>query len=140
MNGNGYRDNLLYHLIAQEEWSRLVPIFQKLNKFMPPAQLAIASIAETSQGEIGAMVAVQAISYMGPLYLNPKFEIDYARLKAPIDEVYSKGKKSPLILQGYVAMTADEQVARIAESAGMTRHRDAILLTQEFGEQHTLIG
>jgi hypothetical protein len=142
MTANGHKESLLYRLITKDEWEpRLTPIFQKINKFMPPAELAVASIAE-DRDKIVAMVALQMVSYLGPLYIDEDYarKVDYKLLKAPIDAVYSKSMTKPLIIQGYVAMTSDEAVARIAEIAGMTRKPEAILLVQEFGDGHTIIG
>src|ERR1700688_2993059 len=132
---NGHKTSLLYRLITKQEWDRLTPIFQGMNKFMPPAELAVASIAE-ADGEIAAMVALQMVSYMGPLYINPKYTnlVDYKSLKAPIDAVYSKSTTKPLIVQGYLVLTSDERIARIAEMAGLVRKPEAILLIQEFGK------
>lgn len=141
MNQNGHEKSLLYRLIAKNEWDRLTPIFQEIKKFMPDRELAIASVAE-DHGEIVAMTCLQMLSYIGPLWINEKYtrQVDYRALKAPIDEVYKKNPNKPLIISGYVAMTSDERIARIAEQAGMTRKPEAILLIQEFGPEHTIIG
>ncbi len=107
---------------------------------MPPAELAIASIAEDGN-EIVAMTCLQMVSYIGPLWINEKYanRVDYKALKAPIDAVYSKSTTKPLIVQGYLALTSDERIARIAEQSGMIRKPEAILLVQEFGSEHTIM-
>jgi hypothetical protein len=137
---NGHKNSLLYRLIVKQDWDRLAPIFQQINKFMPDRELAIASIAEDGP-DIVAMTCLQMVSYIGPLWIDQKYtnKVDYRALKAPIDEVYKKSTNKPLIIQGYVAMCGDERIARIAEMAGMRREPNAILLVQEFGDQHTLI-
>lgn len=142
MTQNGHKQSLLYRLITKEEWEpRLTPIFRELNKFMPPAELAVASVAEDGDRIVG-MVALQMVSYLGPLWIDPEYArtVDYRALKAPIDEIYRKNPNKPLIISGYVAMTSDERIARIAEMAGMRRETKAILLVQEFGDKHTMIG
>ncbi|HXP82560.1 MAG TPA: hypothetical protein VN976_21860 [Verrucomicrobiae bacterium] len=136
-------DELRYGLLPQttEDWARLRKFFQGERGFVPPTHLGMASVAETPEGEIAGAVILQMVSYLGPFKIDPRWTglVDYAKLKEPIDETFRKGLKPHLVIQGYVAITSDERIARIAEVAGMERKRDAVLLVQEFGE-HTVIG
>jgi hypothetical protein len=66
-------------------------------------------------------------------------KINYRLLKEPIDNIFKQSANKPLIIQGYIALTADERIARIAEGAGMERKKEAILLVQNFGEVHTVL-
>jgi hypothetical protein len=136
-------DELSYRLLPQTvpDWTRLRKFFEGERGFVPPPHLGIASVAETPAGEIAGAVILQMVSYLGPLKIDPRWvrQVNYASLKAPIDETFRNGNKPHLILQGYVAITSDWRIARVAELAGMARKSEAILLVQEFGE-HTLIG
>jgi hypothetical protein len=74
------------------------------------------------------------------LFVNQKYagKVDARSLIAPIDAVYSKSSKKPLIIQGYIAVCDDERIARLAEMAGMTRKPEMVLLVKEFGEEHAI--
>jgi hypothetical protein len=136
-------ENLSYRLLPQttSDWMRLRKFFEGEKGFVPPVHLAMASVAETADGDIAGAVVLQMVSYLGPLKIDSRWtgKVDYVRLKDPIDETFRQGMKPHLIMQGYVAITADQRVAEIAELAGMTRRPEAILLIQEFNG-HTVIG
>jgi hypothetical protein len=130
-------EKLFYRLLPQTEpdWQRLRAFFEGKPGFIPPIQLGTASVAETADGEIVGAVIVQPVSYMGPLSIDPDWtgQVDYAALKAPIDDIFKNGNKTHLIIQGYIVLTTDERIARIAEMSGMDRKPEAILLVQTFG-------
>lgn len=136
-------ENLSYRLLPQTvpDWMRLRKFFEGTRGFIPPIQLGMAAVAETGEGEIVAGAILQMVSYLGPFKIDSRWtgKVDYAKLKAEVDSVYQKNPQKALIIAGYVAMTTDEAVARLAESAGMIRQHGTILLVQEFNDQHAFV-
>lgn len=103
--------------------------------YVPPRQLGLAAVAETESGRMVGGLVLQMCPYLGPFKIDPAFRghIDYIALKQAIDSCYKpkdSGFFGPLIIQGYVALTDDERISRMAENAGMERIKNAIVLVQ----------
>ncbi len=129
---------ICYKLLPQEQWERLRPIFDELKMFMPPAPLAVASIAE-SEGQLIGILVLQMVPYAGPLWIHPDWrgKVDYVALKKTLDKVFPQEGNGKLLINGYVVMTGDERIAKMAEISGM-RRLDCITLFQGFGEANVL--
>lgn len=140
-NGHG-REPLTYRLLPQTDWERVRKFFEGTNGFVPRPQLGVAAVAENLAGEIVGAVILQPVSYLGPFHVDDNYtrQVDYAALKAEIDKTFSADTKSHLIIKGYIAMTSNEAIARIAEMSGMERKPEAILLVENFDGEHTIIG
>ena len=124
-DNNGHHE---YHVIrysqmeqTEENWDRLRAFMADTKGFIPPAHLGVAAIAEVDGELVGGLI-LQMIPYAGPLHVAPSWRtrVDITALKQVIDSTF-KATGNALIVQGYVVMTDDEAVARIAEKAGMKR-------------------
>jgi hypothetical protein len=122
---NGHTE---YHVVrytqmeqTEENWDRLREFMKDTKGFIPPAHLGVAAIAEVDGELVGGLI-LQMIPYAGPLHVAPSWRnrVDITALKRVIDGAF-KATGNALIVQGYVVMTGDEAVARIAEGAGMKR-------------------
>jgi hypothetical protein len=133
-NGKG---KIEYRLLRQDEWPKLVKFFEGEKGFVPPKEIGVASCAFDEAGNIVGALILQMVSYMGPLKIEPGYTgtVNYMRMKDGIDELFRNGKRSPLIIKGYIVMTEDEHIARMAEVAGMER-AECVTLIQRFGENH----
>lgn len=132
------RDELNYRMLPQTEadWQRLRGFFHGTPGFLPPTHLGMAAVAETKDNEIVGSVVLQLLSYMGPFKIREDHQgkVDYITLKSLIDGSFEHKGKSALIIPGYVAMTGDERVAKLAQFAGMKRI-GPIVLIEEFDPQ-----
>lgn len=133
-NGNGVGYGLLEQ--TPENWEKLRQFFSDVPSFVPEPQLGIASVARLPDGTIVGGLMLQMVSYMGPFKIHPLYagSVDYVQMKKLVDEQFLAKRKGHLIIPGYIVLTADERIARMAQHAGMTRKTDCITLVQEFGD------
>lgn len=123
---------LTYSAIEQTEeaWADARSFFSGAPGFVPPASFGLGAVAKNQSNEIVSGLILQILPYLGPFKTRDDYQgkVDYSRLKSIIDGTFSKGKFPSLIIQGYVAMTADERVAKLAEFAGMKRIHPIVLI------------
>jgi hypothetical protein len=141
---NGHREGtpLFYRQLPQteEDWTRFREFMKHSKGFIPPARLGVAAIADTMEGEIVAGLVLQMVPYLGPYYIAPKWRghVDPKQLTRVIDSTFTSPGPGSLIIQGYVAMTSDEAVARIAEGTGMTRLENCITLIRNIDKDRPI--
>jgi hypothetical protein len=138
MASNG-KEHLTYRLLPQEDWPKLVEFFKGEKGFVPPRELGVASVAQDDMGNIVGAMVLQLVSYLGPFKIDSSHtgEVNYLRLKEGIDELFKSGKRSPLIIKGYIVMTDDPKIAKMAEFSGMEKC-DCATLVQLFERDDTL--
>lgn len=145
MSNNGFHQHhvITYRALPQtaEDWARLHLFMRDVKGYVPPPQLGVASVAETDTGEIVGGLVLQMAPYLGPFKVAEDWRgrVDYVALKKVIDACYKPAKEGffgPLIIQGYMALTDDERIARMAETAGMKRLANCIVLVQTVSEQN----
>ena len=126
--------DLEYRLLPQVQWERIREFFKDQKAYIPPPSLGVASVA-LSDGELAAALILQLVAYLGPLHVAKGFEnkVNYRHLKANIDDIYKNGR-SPLIINGYIALPQSEQVAALAEATGMTRLECPAILVETFDD------
>lgn len=141
-NGNANHEIINYRVLPSTDgdWARLKQFMADVRGYIPPRQLGLAAVAETERGKIVGGLVLQMCPYLGPFKIDPEFRghIDYIALKKIIDSCYKpkdSGIFGPLIIQGYVALTDDERISRMAENAGMERLHNAIVLVQKISDE-----
>lgn len=142
-NGNHEHQIITYKTLpsTDSDWNKLRVFMSDTKGYVPPRQLGVASVALTESGDIIGGLVLQPVSYLGPFKVHPDWRghVDYVALKQVIDDCYKPTKPGifgPLIIQGYVALTDDERIARMAEFAGMTRMKNCIVLVQNIDEKN----
>lgn len=110
---------LIYRILPTEDWSRLVPIFQKHDWFLPPRELANASVVENSSGKIVGIQILQLVLHAEPTYIDPDYsgKVNYLRLWDILERI-PKSKQDHLVLPGYCLLAPTEKVERMAELGG----------------------
>lgn len=80
-------------------------------------------MVETPNDEIVGAAVLQMVPYLGPFKIHPDWRgrVNYLRIKQDIDGQFGKVGGSPLIIQGYIALTDDDQLIAMAETAKMKR-------------------
>ena len=135
MSTNG-KETISYGLMPHfpENWDKLREFFRGEPAFIPDPELGVASVATLPTGEVVGGLILQMVSYMGPFKVHPLYAgaVDYVKLKRLIDEKFKNGRGSNLIINGYIVLTADERIAKMAEIAGMERKPECITLVQTF--------
>lgn len=135
MATNG-KEQIEYNLMPQstENWDRLREFFKGEPAFVPDPELGVASVATLPDGTLAGALILQMVSYLGPFKIHEAYRghVDYVGMKKLIDAKFTAARPGHLIIPGYVALTADESLARIAEHMGMTRKPECIVLVQEF--------
>jgi hypothetical protein len=136
MTTNG-KEHIDYALMPQstENWDKLREFFKTEPAFVPDPELGVASVATLQDGTLAGALILQMVSYLGPFKIHEAYRghVDYVKMKKLIDAKFQSARPGHLIIPGYVALTADESLARIAEQMGMTRKPECITLVQEFG-------
>jgi hypothetical protein len=115
---------------TKEAWDELREFFKGTKGFVPPPGLGEAAIARNPDGKIVSALVIQLCPYMGPLKTEEGYQghVDFRQLKEIIDNNFSKGMKESLIIQGYIVLTSDERIAKLAEFNGMTRIHPKVLI------------
>lgn len=139
---NGHRAGtaLFYRQLPQtvEDWARLRTFMKDVKGFIPSQPgLAVAAIADTMDGEIAGALVLQMVSYLGPFFIAPKWRghVNPTDLKRVIDSTFKDPGPGSLIIQGYVALTDNEAIARMAVDAGMKRMENCITLVQTMDKE-----
>src|SRR5271154_6348962 len=111
-------------------WEKMREFFKGQPGFIPPMALGTAAIALNDDNDIVAAGILQMVTYMGPIRIAPDYrnEVDFMAMKKILDGTFSAGKRGSLIIQGYIALTADERQAQLAEFCGMKRIKPIVLI------------
>jgi hypothetical protein len=111
-------------------WDELREFFSGQPGFIPPMGLGAASIAVNENDELVAAGVMQLVTYLGPIRIREDYrnKVDFMAMKKLMDGTFSQGKRGSLLIQGYIAMTADERVAKLAEFVGMKRIHPIVLI------------
>lgn len=143
MNGNGHRAGIpiFYRELPQtdEDWKRLRTFLVDVKGFIPPTHLGVAAVAERDDGKIVGALVLQMVPYLGPFKIDEDYQgyVKPENLKAVVDGTFRAKGESALIVRGYLALTDNESVARIAEKAGM-RRLDCITLVETLDKERPI--